>query len=91
MDMKWKDFRPFKDILRAEGHSHTITSTVVRSLGIILQYSYTGQSQRLGAAELSIRGDYIGGSIIAEKDGIYILRAGADRLGCVVLSLVYLT
>ncbi|KAL5348447.1 hypothetical protein ACLOAV_006930 [Pseudogymnoascus australis] len=85
MGMKWKDFRPSEGILRAEGHSHTITSTVVRSLGIILQYSYTGQSQRLRAAELNIRGDYISGSIIPEKDEIYILRAGADRLGCGVL------
>jgi hypothetical protein len=85
MGMKWKDFRPSEGILRAEGHSHTITSTVVRSLGIVLQYSYTGQSQRLRMAEANIRGHYVRGSIVPEQNEVYILRAGADRLGCGVL------
>jgi hypothetical protein len=53
MGMKWKDFRPSDGILRAEGHSHTITSTVVRSLGIVLQYSYTGQGRRLRRVRIS--------------------------------------
>lgn len=85
LGMKWKDFRPSDGILRAEGHSHTITSTVVRSLGIVLQYSYTGQNQRLRIAERNVRGHHMKGSIIQERDEIYILRAGADRLGCGVL------
>jgi len=39
LGMRWKDFRPFDGSLRAEGHLHLITSTVVRSLGIVIQYS----------------------------------------------------
>jgi hypothetical protein len=85
MGMKWKDFRPSEGILRAEGHSHAITSTVVRSLGLVLQYSYTGQNQRLRLAELNVRGRHIRGSIVPEQPEIYIPRASADRLGCGVL------
>lgn len=85
MGMKWKDFRPSEGILRAEGHSHTITSTVVRSLGIVLQYSYTGQGQRLRLAELNVRGRHMRGSIVPEQPEVYIPRASADRLGCGVL------
>lgn len=85
MGMKWKDFRPSDGILRAEGHSHTITSTTVRSLGLVLQYSYTGQNQRLRIAEQNTRKRLVTGSILPELEEIYIPRAKADRLGCGVL------
>ncbi|KAE9377491.1 hypothetical protein N431DRAFT_365287 [Stipitochalara longipes BDJ] len=85
MGMKWKDFRPSDGILRAEGHSQTITSTVVRSLGLVLQYSYTGQNQRLAMAEHNLRKRLGTGSILAEQEEIYIPTAEADRLGCGVL------
>jgi hypothetical protein len=84
MGMKWKDFRPSDGILRAEGHSHTITSTVVRSLGIVLQYSYTGQGQRLKKAEQNLR-RVVTGSLMSEQEEIYIPCAKADRLGCGVI------
>lgn len=86
MGMKWKDFRPSDGILRAEGHSHIITSTVVRSLGIVLQYSYTGRNQRLRMAEQNhFQKRLVTGSILPEQEEIYIPRASADRLGCGVL------
>lgn len=86
MGMKWKDFRPSDGILRAEGHSHIITSTVVRSLGIVLQYSYTGQGQRLKTAEHNVgAGRVIAGSLISEQQEIYIPSPKADRLGCGVI------
>jgi hypothetical protein len=84
MGMKWKDFRPSDGILRAEGHSHTITSTVVRSLGIVLQYSYTGQGERLKKAEEHLR-RVVTGSLMSEQEEIYIPCAKADRLGCGVI------
>jgi hypothetical protein len=84
MGMKWKDFRPSDGILRAEGHSHTITSTVVRSLGIVLQYSYTGRGQRLRKAEEDL-GRVVTGSLITEQEENYIPSAKADRLGCGVI------
>lgn len=84
MGMRWKDFRPSDGILRAEGHSHIFTSTVVRSLGIVLQYSYTGQGQRLQMAEGNL-GKTLAGSLLKEQEEIYIPRARADRLGCGVL------
>ncbi|RDL40064.1 Uncharacterized protein BP5553_00043 [Venustampulla echinocandica] len=84
MGMKWKEFRPSDGILRAEGHSHIITSTIVRSLGIVLQYSYTGQDSRLKLAERRVRG-IVTGSLISEQQEIYIPTARADRLGCGVI------
>ncbi|KAJ5377527.1 uncharacterized protein N7496_004936 [Penicillium cataractarum] len=84
MGMKWKDFRPADGIMRAEGHSHIITSTVIRSLGILLQYSYTGQNQRLRYAEFNL-GRIAPGSIDKEQEEVYIPRARADRLGCGVI------
>ena len=85
MGMKWKDFRPSDGVLRAEGQSQTITSTTVRSLGLVLQYSYTGQSQRLAMAEHNLKKRLVMGSILTEQEEIYIPDAGADRLGCGVL------
>ncbi|KAH7364089.1 hypothetical protein BKA65DRAFT_490389 [Rhexocercosporidium sp. MPI-PUGE-AT-0058] len=86
MGMKWKEFRPSDGILLAEGHSHIITSTVVRSLGIVLQYAYTGQNQRLKMAQQNqFRKRLMTGSILPEQEEIYIPRARADRLGCGVL------
>jgi hypothetical protein len=94
MGMKWKDFRPSDGILRAEGHSHIITSTVVRSLGIVLQYSYTGQGQHLKMAERNLRNRAMASTLngrtiitnITEQEEIYIPRARADRLGCGVIK-----
>jgi hypothetical protein len=85
MGMKWKDFRPSDGILRAEGHSHTITSTVVRSLGIVIHYSYTGQGQRLKMADLHLGSEVAAGSVMNEKEEMYIPSGRADRLGCGVI------
>jgi len=51
----------------------------------VLQYSYTGQNQRLAMAEQNLRKRLVTGSILTEQEEIYIPRAGADRLGCGVL------
>jgi hypothetical protein len=37
----WKKFDPGAGQMRAEGNGHVITSTLARSLGTILQYTYT--------------------------------------------------
>ena len=83
MGMRWKDFRPEEGILRAEGHSHIITSTVVRSLGLVLQYNYTGRSKRL-ARESPWRAA-VAGSVYKENEEIYISTPGADRFGAGVI------
>lgn len=38
LGMIWTDFRPEDGILRAEGNGHVLSSTLVRSIGVILQY-----------------------------------------------------
>jgi hypothetical protein len=82
MGMKWKEFRPSDGILRAEGHSHIITSTTVRSLGLVLQYSYTGHGSRVERDNKLIARS---ASQLQEQEEIYIPRASADRLGCGVV------
>ncbi len=42
LGMTWKEFRPEDGALRAEGNGHMLTSTVARSIGIVLQYMRTG-------------------------------------------------
>jgi hypothetical protein len=83
MGMRWKDFRPEEGIMRAEGHSHIITSTVVRSLGVVLQYNYTGRSKRL--ARQSPWRAAVAGSIYKEKEEVYNSSSGADRFGAGVI------
>lgn len=38
LGMTWTDFRPEDGIMRAEGNGHVLSSTLVRSIGMILQY-----------------------------------------------------
>lgn len=85
MGMKWKDFRPSDGVLRAEGHSQIITSTMDRSIGIVLQYAYTGQGKRLRMSQFNLRRPTVRVTILAEQEEIYIPSAKADRLGCGVL------
>lgn len=42
LGMTWTDFRPEDGIMRAEGNGHVLNSTLVRSIGILLQYMYVG-------------------------------------------------
>lgn len=42
MGMRWKVFRPEDGIMHAEGSGHVLTSTVVRTLGLVVQYNYHG-------------------------------------------------
>ncbi|KAK7897697.1 hypothetical protein LTR67_004327 [Exophiala xenobiotica] len=39
LGMSWKDFNPREGLLRAEGNNCLITSTLVRSLGILISFS----------------------------------------------------
>ncbi|KAK5195893.1 hypothetical protein LTS03_002724 [Exophiala xenobiotica] len=84
MGMKWKMFRPEEGIMRAEGHSHIITSTLVRSLGTVLHYRYTGQARRLDRAN-TLYTPTLAGSPLKEQEEIYIASPNADRLGCGVI------
>lgn len=52
--MRWTDFRPEENTMRAEGNGHVLNSTLVRSIGIILQYMEVGDSFSLPKDELYI-------------------------------------
>lgn len=44
LGMVWKSFDPGAGLMRAEGNGHVFTSTMVRSIGTILQYTYTSRT-----------------------------------------------
>jgi len=78
LGMRWKDFRPFEGSLKAEGHFQVMTSTSVRSLGIVMQYSYSWkedwrQTYRVGMLK--------GLTFMKEREEIYIPTSAADCSG----------
>ncbi|KAH8597676.1 hypothetical protein B0O99DRAFT_617935 [Bisporella sp. PMI_857] len=76
LGMRWKDFRPYDGSLKAEGHFHVMSSTTVRSLGIVMQYGYSWkedwrQSYQFGMVK----------GIMKEREEIYMPTGAADCLG----------
>ena len=75
MGMRWKDFRPVDGVMRAEGSGHIMTATIVRSLGILLQYSFSRSSKL---------------SFLKQKE-TYIPNSDSDDLGFGVVNTRYTT
>lgn len=40
LGMSWKAFRPEDGVMRAEGNGHVLTSTLARSVGVVLHYQH---------------------------------------------------
>jgi len=86
--MRWKEFRPEEGIMRAEGHGHVLTSTLVRTLGLVLQYNHHG---RTGSSYLNTtyskqrQLNLSFGSGGKENVEIYIPSPAADSLGAGVI------
>lgn len=78
LGMTWADFRPDDGVLRAEGKEHVITSTTVRSIGIVLQY------MRISARPSSLA-DEKHKWYEAVRDELYIPVREADGMGFGVL------
>ncbi|TVY17056.1 hypothetical protein LARI1_G004501 [Lachnellula arida] len=76
LGMRWKDFRPYDGSLKAEGHFQVMTSTNVRSLGILLQYSYTRNEVWRPALRSGLLRGYT-----KQKEERYIPSTGADLFG----------
>ena len=51
LGMIWRDLRPGDGILRAEGNGHTLSSTSVRSVGILLQYTFDDPVSKSGKSQ----------------------------------------
>lgn len=52
LGMVWKEFEPTEGNLRAEGNGHTITSTVVRSIGTVLQINIKDNAEKRPREEI---------------------------------------
>lgn len=75
LGMTWTDFRPEDGIMRAEGNGHVLCSTLIRSLGIILQYIYVGPP---------VIGNALSRTPL--QPSIYIPTREADMMGFGILS-----
>lgn len=74
LGMRWVDFRPEENMMRAEGNGHVLNSTVVRSIGIILQYMEVGDPLSLPKEEFYIptsQADGMGFGILPRSNLIY--------------------
>jgi hypothetical protein len=55
LGMVWKSFDPASGLMRAEGNGHVITSSTVRSLGTVLQYSFTSRKNAANCYYIPVR------------------------------------
>ena len=81
LGMRWLDFRPADGILKAEGCGHVLTSTTVRSVGLMLQYLYTAGDQTGIPVDDRLRLPEDG----EDRDENYIPRPEADGMGFGIL------
>ncbi|KFY16361.1 hypothetical protein V492_01403 [Pseudogymnoascus sp. VKM F-4246] len=83
MGMRWKHFRPEDGVLHAEGNGHVLTSTVVRTLGLVVQYNYHGQTGSFFLNNSYSKKRRIGKADTNEE--VYIPTREADSLGAGVV------
>ncbi|KFZ12004.1 hypothetical protein V502_07311 [Pseudogymnoascus sp. VKM F-4520 (FW-2644)] len=83
MGMRWKVFRPEDGIMHAEGSGHVLTSTVVRTLGLVVQYNYHGQTGSFFLNNSYSRKTRLGTA--RNNEEIYIPTREADSLGAGVV------
>lgn len=74
MGMRWKVFRPEEGIMYAEGNGHLLTSTLVRTLGLVMQYSHQGMT---GSYYLNTALGFAG----HRGEEVYIPTPASDSLG----------
>jgi hypothetical protein len=55
LGMVWKSFDPGNGLMRAEGNGHVFTSTMARSLGTVLQYTFTSRKNDGNCAYIPLK------------------------------------
>ncbi|KAL9614043.1 MAG: hypothetical protein Q9167_001458 [Letrouitia subvulpina] len=79
MGMSWKVFKPEDGAMEAEGNRQSMSSTLVRALGILLRYTYTPQG--LDSFCLSDRHSYLGkNKAYTDSAELLVETAQADRM-----------
>ncbi len=82
LGMIWTDFRPEDGVLRAEGNGHVLTSTVARSVGIVVQYLQSGPQLQSSLSPLDEKAAVDPDAVPEE---LYIPVRRADALGFGIL------
>ena len=73
LGMTWKEFDPSEGKMKAEGNGHMITSTMVRSIGTVLQISIKDPLPSTYSPE--------------DRNELYILNDEADKMGFGIITL----
>lgn len=79
LGMVWKTFDPGSGSMRAEGNGHVFTSTMARSLGTVLQYTYTARQNEGNCAYIPVRQ--------ADKLGFGLVELDKHLFGTAMLDL----
>lgn len=75
LGMTWKSFDPGSGTLRAEGNGHVFTSSMVRSLGMVVQYIYTSRKNDGNCAYIPVRqADKLGFGLVELDDRLFGVR-----------------
>lgn len=78
LGMSWKTFRPEDGVMRAEGNGHVITSTLARSVDVVLHY------QHVGGTTASSSSKYFNVKLFTEAE-IFIPTREADMMAFGIL------
>ncbi|KAL9039224.1 MAG: hypothetical protein Q9214_004965 [Letrouitia sp. 1 TL-2023] len=79
MGMSWKIFKPEEGAMEAEGNGQAISSTPVRTLGILLRYIYTPQNLE-GIFNPTFKSYLKDQMSHTDSDGLLVETAQADRM-----------
>lgn len=75
----WKSFDPGMGSMRAEGNGHVITSTLARSLGTILQYTYTSRDNSRNCFYIPVKeADKLGFGLVEFDHRLFGPNMGGD-------------
>jgi hypothetical protein len=79
LGMVWKTFDPGSGSMRAEGNGHVFTSIMARSLGTVLQYTYTSRKNDGNCAYIPVReADKLGFGLVEFDHQLFGPKMGFD-------------
>ncbi|TAQ91341.1 hypothetical protein B7494_g368 [Chlorociboria aeruginascens] len=79
LGMIWKAFDPSSGSMRAEGNGHVFTSTLVRSMGTVLEYTYPFRKHEIDCYYIPLKeADKLGFGLVELDHRLFEPHTGAD-------------
>lgn len=77
LGMSWKTFDPATGSMRAEGNGHVLTSTMIRTLGTVVQYTYTSRNNSGNCAYIPVKqADKLGFGLVELDERLFRVVSG---------------